>query len=67
MILLGTTKSGCGILDSNTYSDAGDSLTVSDLNTTAIAHVRSVYGVDLNRFNNSQETMLREHQQLDNQ
>lgn len=55
---LGTTKSGCGILDSNTYSDAGDSLTASDLNTTAIAHVRSVYGVDLNRFNNSQETML---------
>lgn len=55
---LGNTKSGCGILDSNTYSDADDSLVGSDVGTTTETHKRSVYGVDLNRFNNTQETML---------
>jgi hypothetical protein len=55
---LGTTRSGCGILDSVNYSDAADSLVTSDVNTVNVLHKRSVYGVDLNRFNNTQETML---------
>jgi hypothetical protein len=55
---LGTTKSGCGILDSTTYGDGADSLVASDVNTAAMPHKRTVYGIDLNRFNNSQETML---------
>jgi hypothetical protein len=55
---LGTTKSGCGILDSTTYGDSADSLLASDANTAAMTHKRTVYGIDLNRFNNSQETML---------
>jgi hypothetical protein len=60
---LGNTKSGCGILDSRLFKDtAGDttssSLVAEDLGTLATPHVRCVYGIDLNRFNNTQETML---------
>lgn len=55
---LGSTRSGCGILDGAIYSDSADSLVASDAGTTTMAHKRSVYGIDLNRFNNSQETML---------
>jgi hypothetical protein len=60
---LGNTKSGCGILDEilfrDTAADAAAASTLAeDTGLLTTAHVRCVYGVDLNRFNNTQETML---------
>jgi hypothetical protein len=60
---LGSTKSGCGILDRFLFRDtaldtSAASTATEDLGLLATGHVRCVYGVDLNRFNNSQETML---------
>jgi hypothetical protein len=60
---LGSTKSGCGILDRflfrDTALDATAASTIAeDTGLLTTGHVRCVYGIDLNRFNNSQETML---------
>ena len=60
---LGNTKSGCGILDEILFRDtpadvAAASTLAEDTGLLATPHVRCVYGVDLNRFNNTQETML---------
>jgi hypothetical protein len=58
---LGNTKSGCGILDKtlfrDTVTDAAAASTAAE-DEAADAHIRCVYGIDLNRFNNTQETML---------
>lgn len=54
---VGSIKGGSGILDATTYYD-GNSLITSDVGTTAMPHNRSVYGLDLNRFNNCQDTLL---------
>ena len=55
---IGNIKGGSGILDANLYSDAGDSLVASDVGTIVMPHKRCVYGLDLNRFNNTQDTLL---------
>jgi hypothetical protein len=60
---LGSTKSGCGILDDvlfrDTAADAAAASTVAeDTGLLTTQNVRCVYGIDLNRFNNTQETML---------
>jgi hypothetical protein len=55
---IGSIKGGSGILDFTLYSDAGNSETASDAGTLAMPHKRSVYGLDLNRFNNTQDTLL---------
>jgi hypothetical protein len=55
---IGSIKGGSGILDAQLYSDADTSEADRDLGTTLIPHKRSVYGLDLNRFNNTQDTLL---------
>ena len=55
---IGSIKGGSGILDAQLYSDADTSEADRDLGTIAIPHKRSVYGLDLNRFNNTQDTLL---------
>jgi hypothetical protein len=60
---LGNTKSGCGVLDKVLFRDAASDAAAAhteteDTGLLVTPHVRCVYGVDLNRFNNSQETML---------
>lgn len=49
---------GSGILDYNTYSAAITGTVATDLNTVNIPHKRFVAGLDLNRFNQSHETLL---------
>lgn len=56
---LGTTTS-CGILDNTTY-DGGQidtSTSTQDANGTGIEHKRFVAGIDLNRFNQSGDTLM---------
>ncbi len=60
---LGSTKSGCGILDDVLFRDtaadaAAASTAAEDTGLLTTQNVRCVYGIDLNRFNNTQETML---------
>jgi len=55
---IGSIKGGSGILDYTLYSDLPDSLVASDSGFAAVPHKRSVYGLDLNRFNNTQDTLL---------
>jgi hypothetical protein len=54
---IGNIKGGSGILDRTLYGE-GDSLPASDAGTVNVVHRRSVYGLDLNRFNNTQDTLL---------
>jgi len=54
---IGNIKGGSGILDRTLYGE-GDSLVASDTGVPASVHRRSVYGLDLNRFNNTCETLL---------
>ena len=51
---------GSGIIDYNTYSHANVDLgtIAADANTANIQHKRFVAGIDLNRFNQSHETLL---------
>lgn len=51
---------GSGVLDYNTYASAGTDLgtIAGDANTANIPHKRFVAGIDLNRFNQSHETLL---------
>lgn len=51
---------GSGVLDYNTYSsaDVDAGTLVLDINTANIPHKRFVAGIDLNRFNQSHETLL---------
>lgn len=56
---LGTTVSS-GVLDKVTYdgSNIDTSTTAQDANTTGIEHKRFVAGIDLNRFNQSNDTLM---------
>ena len=55
---VGSIKGGSGILDFTLYSDLSTSEVAGDVGTINAVHKRSVYGLDLNRFNNTQETLL---------
>jgi hypothetical protein len=55
---IGSIKGGSGILDYTLYSDSADSTIAGDVGTVNAQHKRSVYGLDLNRFNNTQDTLL---------
>ena len=55
---IGSIKGGSGILDATLYSDLGASTAAADVGTVDSVHRRSVYGLDLNRFNNTQDTLL---------
>lgn len=51
---------GSGVLDYNTYASAGTDLgtIAGDANTVNVPHKRFVAGIDLNRFNQTHETLL---------
>ena len=55
---IGSIKGGSGILDYTLYDDTPASLVAQDVGTLAMPHKRCVYGLDLNRFNNTQDTLL---------
>ena len=55
---IGAIKGGSGILDFTLYDDTPASTIAADTGVAAMPHKRCVYGLDLNRFNNTQDTLL---------